>query len=712
MRGWQRGAARTWVGAAALVGASGLAATVAWACADSSCSPVWRLDAPDYACEGRAMLSPGNDTRINLLLLMRSLAPVSDAGASYAKPDWDDGQLGHVFFSWKGLRETLWPQAPEPETAASEPASECAAPKAAQDAFAAALLADKAVAESDRTLLMTLRTKAGCADADMAIKTTSAAGRGYLDYLLGADAFYKGEYPAALVGFASASRSASPWLQETGNYMVIRVALRQAVAKAIDQYGDFAGLDKIDKTAAQAAGEAIDRYLTSYPQGRYAASAQGLRRRVLWLTGQDAALAQSYEAMLRATPGNSEAAADLAEEIDNTLLQREDGVKAVVGGGKTPLLMAVADLKAMRPLDPAKPMPLDAQTLAAQAPAFAGHDDLYGLLGATRAYYAGEAPRTILARLPDAARSASYTPLAFSRQVLRGMALAKAHDTNEAGFWQELMGGAKGLWQGQLAQLGLALRWQRDGRIDQALASASPIKDTTLRQLMLQTMAAPATLRANAADATRPDEERNVARFTLLYKGLTRGAYADFTRDLALVPADPKVDLTAWYGAGLPTPPAQRFTRGQWSDVLPCPPLVQTAATLARDPANQTARLCLGEFYRLNGFDGFALYTPFEKVEQLGRGKDQFRGPMLARDAIYAAIIADKSAAADLRAYALYRAVMCYAPSGANGCAGPTPDYAAYQAQQVSKAQRKAWYDELKARYPTSRWAKSLRYYW
>jgi hypothetical protein len=34
------------------------------------------------------------------------------------------------------------------------------------------------------------------------------------------------------------------------------------------------------------------------------------------------------------------------------------------------------------------------------------------------------------------------------------------------------------------------------------------------------------------------------------------------------------------------------------------------------------------------------------------------------------------------------------------------------QAQQVPKAQRKAWYDELKGRYPASRWAKSLRYYW
>ncbi|MFD2780981.1 hypothetical protein ACFS32_07475 [Novosphingobium pokkalii] len=549
--------------AAALIGASGLAATVAWSCADSSCSPVWRLDAPDYACEGRAMLSPGNDTRINLLLLMRSLAPVSEAGLAYAKPEWDDGQLGHVFFSWHGLRDTLWPHPEEPETPAAQDAPECAAPKAAQDAFAAARRRQGRAGRRSHRLDGPARQGGlrGCRHGNQdhqclraRLCRLSARGR----------CLYKGQYDGARSAFAGLSNSASPWLRETAAYMKIRLGLRAAVAGAVDKYGDFAGIDAVDKAAARRAGAAIDAYLQAWPQGRYAASAQGLRRRVLWLTGQTDALAERYEALLRATPGSQEAAADLAEEIDNTLLQSDGGAQAIIAQGKTPLLMAIADLKAMRPADPAKPMPLPAATLAAQAPVFARQADLYGLLEATRAYYAGEAPRTILARLPDAARERAYTPLAFSRQALRGMALAKAHDANEAGFWQELMGGAKGLWQGQLAQLGLALRWQRDGRIDQALASKSPIADMTLRQLMLQTMAAPATLRANAADPSRPDDERNVARFTLLYKGLTRGAYGDVVRDLALVPPDPKVDLTAWYGNGLATPAAQRFTRGQW----------------------------------------------------------------------------------------------------------------------------------------------------
>jgi hypothetical protein len=131
--------------------------------------------------------------------------------------------------------------------------------------------------------------------------------------------------------------------------MKIRLGLRAAVAGAVDKYGDFAGIAAVDKAAARQAGAAIDAYLQAWPNGRYAASAQGLRRRVLWLSGETDALAERYEALLRATPGSQEAAADLAEEIDNTLLQADGGAQAIIAHGKTPLLMAIADLKAMRP---------------------------------------------------------------------------------------------------------------------------------------------------------------------------------------------------------------------------------------------------------------------------------------------------------------------------------------------------------------------------
>jgi hypothetical protein len=70
--------------------------------------------------------------------------------------------------------------------------------------------------------------------------------------------------------------------------------------------------------------------------------------------------------------------------------------------------------------------------------------------------------------------------------------------------------------------------------------------------------------------------------------------------------------------------------------------------------------------------------------------------------AIYAAIIANRQAAADERSYALYRAIRCYAPAGISDCGG----------EEVPIAQRKAWFDQLKREYPNSQWARSLRVYW
>jgi hypothetical protein len=54
------------------------------------------------------------------------------------------------------------------------------------------------------------------------------------------------------------------------------------------------------------------------------------------------------------------------------------------------------------------------------------------------------------------------------------------------------------------------------------------------------------------------------------------------------------------------------------------------------------------------------------------------------------------------KSYALYRAILCYAPSGANECGG----------EEVDKRQRKSWFTQLKTEYPGSPWAQKLKYYW
>jgi hypothetical protein len=673
-------------------------------------APGWQLSAGDYDCAGRAMISPGNDTRINLLLLMQSLHPMGDPPAN-ARPDPWDRQFGQTFMSWGGMREAYWPQ-PEQSEGGSEDGPTCEPAASGGPAFLAAVSAEQGIPANERTVLADIRGKAGCSDEQWdEAAITSKAGREYLAYLTAADAFHKNNWASASQGFSTLTRAKSAWVAETARYMPIRIGLRMAIATAVDEWGDFAGSEKIDKPSLEAASNAIDDYLKAYPKGRYAASAEGLKRRVAWLRGDMPALVQRYETLLASTPGASEAAANLAEEIDNKLLERQDAAALIAAQGKAPLLLAVADFKQMRPTGD-DTIGLSASDLATQKAQFFAHPELYSLIEASRITYAGGDAKAVLALVPDAARQPHYTPLAFSRQTLRGMALGKLRDPNEAGFWRELLGGASPVYQRPLAELGLAVRWQRDRRLDQIFAPGSPITDPTIREILLQTVATPAILRANVANTARPAHERDVARFALLYKDLTRGAYADFTRDLTLVPADANVDGGLWDFARQEAVPVGLFRKGRWSDGFACPALAETAATLARAPKDHQARLCLGDFYRLNGFDSFGLFNADGNEMSLGNGPDGFAGKALARGAIYDAVIADKTAAPDLRAYALYRAVMCYAPSGYNGCSGPAWTAAEMDAAQVPTATRKAWFTELKQRYPNSRWAKSLRYYW
>lgn len=64
--------------AVSLLAALAVAAPIVWACASGPDSPTWAVRKPDYDGYGAsAMLSPSNDTRVNLALLMadRTLPP-------------------------------------------------------------------------------------------------------------------------------------------------------------------------------------------------------------------------------------------------------------------------------------------------------------------------------------------------------------------------------------------------------------------------------------------------------------------------------------------------------------------------------------------------------------------------------------------------------------------------------------------------------------
>lgn len=678
------------------------AAGPALASGDYSCSPVWKLAIfGGLECGDKAALTPGNDTRSNMFFLMRAgTATPPSKGPVANTDDWEARSFGRSFFSWGTLAATYAGVTAAPETAYG---SRCDSVSHSASVFGQALAANTRLRAVERDALTQTRGNlaARCDGGAQPLSwpaISSAPGQAFLAYLQAADAFYAGNWATARDGFGSLRKAADPWVAETAAYMLIRVELNAAQEHAFDEYGDFQGASATDAAATRNAGAAIEAYLKRYPKGRYAASAQGLKRRVLWLGGDNAGLARNYEGLLSTlVPGSAESFS-LIQEIDNKLLFKVDAASAI----QTPQLLAAWDLMRMRQDgDETRPV-LTAANLAAQKQWFARQPELYAYLRAAHAFYVGRDAGQTLALLPPEKSVAGLTPLAFSRQVLRGMALAQAGDPGEEAHWRGLIAQAKAPFQREAAELGLALMLQKASRLPDIFAAGSPIEDSTIREILLARAAGPDLLRMVTADRAAPRRQRDVALLALLQKNLATGRYADFQRDVAMVPANAAKGQGLWDIPSMETIPIGLFTAGRFSENYACSALRDTAAALARNPADPKAKLCLGEFWRLNGFDWFEALDPLEEPGVLGTAPGQFPGRRATRAVLYDAVMADPKAGPDEKAYALYRAVYCYAPSGNNDCGG----------EDVDVSQRRAWFQRLKKDYPASRWAKNMTIYW
>jgi hypothetical protein len=296
------------------------------------------------------------------------------------------------------------------------------------------------------------------------------------------------------------------------------------------------------------------------------------------------------------------------------------------------------------------------------------------------------------------------------------MALQDVQDRNARAFWLSLFPGALQPYQREALELALAIDDEKSGRLDLVFATNSPIRHPIIREMLLEHTAGPAILRQQASQPYVPTLEREVALYMLLSKELRRGFYREFLGDVRLLPADLPADDDSYFGgatsydarfnAEQERPPLGRFgPKGKLGD-FGCPALQGTAAALAQNPNAIRPRLCLAEFFRDNGFDEFESWTGFDSPVQ-GDGLASTRplfpaGTPYARLEVYKEIMNDAAASADDKALALNRAIRCYGPSGINSCGGT----------EVSKAQRRAWFNRLKADYPQSRWAQDLKYYW
>ena len=133
---------------------------------------------------------------------------------------------------------------------------------------------------------------------------------------------------------------------------------------------------------------------------------------------------------------------------------------------------------------------------------------------------------------------------------------------------------------------------------------------------------------------------------------------------------------------------------------------------LSQHPQDRLQKLCLTEFMYDTNLAGYledfdqtyhssADSDSGYRYAYLGDIPSRFDGQALNRLDMYRAIFTN-SRDDELSAYALHRAIGCFASSGNNQCGG----------EPVDLSVRKAWFQRLKSDFSRTTWAKNQKYYW
>jgi|WetSurMetagenome_2_1015567.scaffolds.fasta_scaffold00091_16 hypothetical protein len=707
-----------------------LSSNFAWASSDNNCGPDWSFSQRGYdRCSNMPILTPDNDTRVNLKLLL-----VADGFARLqTKPNSKENTeygYGKVPFSLDNFENNIFifrnktdSSNNEKESVSKGEGTRCISNETGKADFIDALDQSKDLTADERKRLTEERQKLnpGCVDAPASgtsnpvnipntnsIKSgTSSTFNQFIRYLAAAAAFYEGRYGEAESGFADLNNSAQPWLKEASLYMLGRTELNRSQQHAFDSAG-FPDLDKVEKKALLKAEEKFKAYLKEYPGGLYASSARGLLRRVYWFSKQPQKLADEYTWQLNnpESPQHNLSINEFAQEVDSKLLVMADP-KLI----KNPLLLATLDLSLMRKAGSSATKQISFSDLQKQQPVFAGHKALYEYLLAAHLFYVQKDALNTLKTLTDTIPE-NMTYLDFSRLALRGLALeAKKDYPGARKLWLTLLHISRQPLQSETLQLALALNYEYSNNLELVFERNSPITEPIIRSILLRSSASANLLRRIIKSKSSSARERDIALYTLLYKDLLQGHYHDYIRDYKLLPGDadkykasPVMDYSA-------KPQLARFT---WSgknsdDGYSCPSTLAIAGKLANNLKDPYGLICLGDFVHSNGLDSDAVlsgYSPSRSSDAkgavLGSAPSHFPGEIFSRGEGYKIVIADANVKPDLKAYALYRSIQCYAPTGYNHCGG----------KDVDKTVRKSWFQTLKKRYAHTLWAQSLKYYW
>ncbi|MBJ4956461.1 hypothetical protein JGF37_16295 [Salmonella enterica subsp. enterica serovar Goldcoast] len=675
--------------------------------------------------KGTPTFSPGNDSRDNLLRLLsqeKSFAlPIQSMPEDITRsrdfyfayhPQWDDITLPAATAPEPNAGDTLTRQMAELHISADEVIRNnddlenrhVSNNMGNASQFFAALLADTSLTVEQRQALAQARMGllSGATreqiDASLTTLPDDSGAQRYKTYLIAAANFYAGDYVNAEHAFTELAKSDRPWLAETAQYMLMRTALNKSSQNSVGEYGDFdiARINHQDAAQAQTQAQA---YLQRWPQGQYADSTRGMLRRINWYLQAWPQLAGLYEQTLQQS-ADAQQLRETVIEYDNVYGMAFYDQSVLEAFPDAPRVSYIELLRALRLDSNNKPTLTQAQ-LDASKPVFEQsqklplwHNLQLNLWMATGNYAA------IIQAVTPAQKLAPHDTLAFSEQVLYGEALmGQKKWTAARDFWQQLLKLGQDNEQRQYVQAKLAATLVYSGDVAAVFAPDSAVTNLRFRSQVLKMQATLEQLRQQAVHGPN-NEERTIALHTLLVRDLTENRFGDWLKDKKLVSEiAPPVIGEAFNDVNLSTFDWNGDTAQAG---YTCRSLNETVTVLSSKADDAHALNCLGEFFRTtqthvdlwkNSSGNDVLEVAITRQEPFGQ---------FDRQRYYQQVISSPKAEVEDKSFALYRAIMCYSPSGYNECGG----------EDVDKSQRKDWFTQLKTQYPGSPWAQKLKYYW
>lgn len=717
--------------------------STAYASSDWDCGSNFSLDNRRYnECHVNfPTLDTGNDTQTNLYLLLAdkgfiSFVPTKKAEVtrySYDFPltldDLEETAVNQV----KNPKQTFL-QANEKNTEAEY----CNSFNTGSDALQKALKLDPKLTATERQQLLAFREsiKNNCQSSDedkTVVKPKanlpskwSANAQPYADYIVATQMFYTGDKTSfdsadslyrALSQLKPNNNDGLNWLADTANYMLIRTGINRVYQSGMGEYSyDIA---KADAALIAGTQKAIDNYI-NHGKGRYLPSARGLQRRLYWLSGQQDKLISEMEWQLNHpnSPLFNLDSRVLPAEIERKIFFTDMDHPLDINKLHDPTLITSFALSRLRPAVEGEPKPLTLTELEALKPKFSSHPSLYQYLLANYYWVQQNNSKQALQYLPTDSPKGKLSYFSLSQYALKARLLEAMGQKAEAiSLWQALHQLPKQPYQSTITELALTLEADRTNNYNQLFGPNATIHSPDLKMQVIQHSADAKLLTQIADTYSATDPIGAEARYALLTKSLLHGQYADFLRYKTQYLPKNAQDYLGYDSKNEALKNLPEFSQFNWkgtkiSPAIVCQDLTTTITRLSQNPQDRLQKLCLSEFMYDTYLDNYLgdgdldYYQPDEakktyQYPYLGNIPSRFAGNTLNRLDIYQSTFASGQKD-ELSAYALHRAIGCFASSGNNQCSN----------QDIPIATRKGWFNRLKSDFANANWAKNQKYYW